>query len=107
MDNTIMIHSGEYIDNTVGVAFGLPTLTAAAMGQVMSDLGAVLFGGSVGALAARCGLPDPKLSDAQMRTRAVRWVSLGGAAVGVVCGCTLGACAARRRISGSEHEAGP
>jgi len=34
MDNTIMIHAGEYLDTTVGVTFGLSTLTAAAMGQV-------------------------------------------------------------------------
>jgi hypothetical protein len=90
MDNTIMIHAGEYLDNTVGVTFGLSTLTAAAMGQVMSDFSGVLFGGTVGELAAKCGLPDPKLTEFQLRTRAVRWVSVGGAAVGVLIGCTLG-----------------
>lgn len=108
MDNTIMIHAGEYIDNTFGVAFGLSTLTAAAMGQIMSDFSGVLFGGTVGDLAARCGLPDPQLSNYQMRTRSVRWVSIAGAAVGVLCGCTLGersttAAQERSRIPGIDR----
>lgn len=34
----IMIQAGGYIDSTLGVKFGLATLTAAAMGQVVSDV---------------------------------------------------------------------
>lgn len=33
-----MIQAGGYIDSTLGVKFGLTTLTAAAMGQVVSDV---------------------------------------------------------------------
>ena len=33
-----MIQAGGYIDSTLGVKFGLATLTAAAMGQVVSDV---------------------------------------------------------------------
>ena len=47
MDNLVMIQAGSYIDNTLGVQFGLATLTAAAMGQVVSDMSGVLFGGSL------------------------------------------------------------
>ena len=38
MDNFIMIQAGGYIDSTLGVKFGLATITAAAMGQVVSDV---------------------------------------------------------------------
>ena len=34
MDNLVMIQAGDLIDNTIGVHFGLATLTAAAFGQV-------------------------------------------------------------------------
>lgn len=32
MDNFVMIQAGSYIDSTLGVQFGLTTMTAAAMG---------------------------------------------------------------------------
>lgn len=38
MDNFIMVQAGGYIDATLGVQLGLATLTAAAMGQVVSDV---------------------------------------------------------------------
>jgi hypothetical protein len=38
MDNFIMIQAGGYIDATLGVKFGLATMTAAAMGQIVSDV---------------------------------------------------------------------
>ena len=38
MDNFIMIQAGGLIDSTLGVKFGLATLTAAAMGQIFSDV---------------------------------------------------------------------
>ncbi|EOD36166.1 hypothetical protein EMIHUDRAFT_49391, partial [Emiliania huxleyi CCMP1516] len=47
MDNTVMIQAGNAIDCTLGVSFGLSTLTAlraAAFGQVCSDSAGVLFG---------------------------------------------------------------
>lgn len=36
MDNFVMLAAGDLIDNTLGVKFGLATLTAAACGQVVS-----------------------------------------------------------------------
>ena len=35
MDNFVMLSAGDLIDNTLGVKFGLATLTAAACGQVV------------------------------------------------------------------------
>ena len=34
MDNLVMIQVGDYLDTTIGVTFGLATLTAAGFGQV-------------------------------------------------------------------------
>jgi hypothetical protein len=47
MDNFIMIQAGDAIDNTFGATLGIATLTAAAFGQVFSDVSGVLFGGVV------------------------------------------------------------
>ena len=37
MDNLVMIQAGEAIDSTIGVAFGLATMTSAAFGQIVSQ----------------------------------------------------------------------
>lgn len=38
MDNLVMITMGEFIDSTMGVTFGLSTLTAAGFGQIFSGI---------------------------------------------------------------------
>ena len=71
------------IDNNLGVAFGLSTLTAAAFGQIFSDVSGakyksieetdavmccmtgVCFGGTVEALAVKLGLPPSTLTAKQ------------------------------------------
>eukprot|EP00611_Tribonema_gayanum_P002858 TRINITY_DN12193_c0_g1_i2.p1 TRINITY_DN12193_c0_g1~~TRINITY_DN12193_c0_g1_i2.p1 ORF type:complete len:348 (+),score=132.44 TRINITY_DN12193_c0_g1_i2:132-1175(+) len=90
MDQLVMISCGDLIDNTFGVRFGLATLTAAACGQVVSDLTGVCFGGVVGGFAAKLGLPAPDLTSAQRNLKRVRRVATAGAACGVVCGCLTG-----------------
>jgi hypothetical protein len=47
MDNLVMLSCGDLIDQSFGVKFGLATLTAAACGQVVSDVCGVCFGGVV------------------------------------------------------------
>jgi len=90
MDNLVMIQAGEAIDMTLGVAFGLSTLTAAGFGQCFSDVAGITCGGIVDATVAKMGLPHHGLSQAQLALRRSRiWTSTGGC-VGVVCGCLLG-----------------
>ncbi|KAL9180380.1 hypothetical protein ACHAXT_008350 [Thalassiosira profunda] len=92
MDNFIMIQAGGYIDSTLGVKFGLTTLTAAAMGQVVSDVSGVLCGSTVDSAITRLGLVKPNnMSPAKRRLRLSKRVSLAGAVVGVILGCGLGA----------------
>jgi Transmembrane protein 65 len=96
MDNIVMIQAGQYIDTTLGVSFGLATLTAAAMGQVLSDVSGVLFGGTLERLLQRAGLvPNvaalTTLTLAQKQLPITRNTGLAGAVVGVMIGCCLGA----------------
>lgn len=90
MDNAIMIVAGEYIDLTVGVAFGISTMAAAALGNTISDLAGVGLGGAIEGLATRLGLPPSNLSRAQMLLRRTRIASLVGSAIGVTLGCLIG-----------------
>ena len=90
MDNLVMIQAGDLIDNSIGVALGLATLTSAAFGQIVSDVSGTLSSGVVEALADSLGLPRAGLSDAQMQQRRVRVAGTAGAVVGVALGCMLG-----------------
>ncbi|EKX46240.1 hypothetical protein GUITHDRAFT_60115, partial [Guillardia theta CCMP2712] len=90
MDNVVMITMGDLIDSTLGVTFGLSTLTAAGFGQIFSDVSGVCFGGTVEAIFLRLGLPTAKLTSEQAQLRVTRLVSTFGAACGVVVGCLLG-----------------
>jgi len=90
MDNTIMLRAGELIDSTLGVTFGLATLTAAAVGQLCSDTSGIVFGGWIEAMAQRLGLPTPNVTPAQRQQIPFKVVTTAGAAVGVCFGCLLG-----------------
>ena len=91
MDNFVMIQAGGAIDATFGVRFGLATMTAAALGQVVSDVSGVLFGGVVERLLAKIGIHAPNLTPAQRRLARCRNTSTAGAVLGVITGCLLGA----------------
>lgn len=93
VDNIVMISSGSWIDATLGVKFGLATMTAAAMGQVVSDVSGVVFGGTMERFLKQWNLvKEPSLSAAQRGLTLCRNVSLAGSAFGVMLGCMLGAC---------------
>jgi len=90
MDNFIMITAGSAIDNTFGVQMGLATMTAAAMGQVVSDVSGVLFGDT---LARAFKVAPARLSEQQKKLASVGRLRLGGAVAGIILGCCLGASA--------------
>ena len=90
MDNVVMIQAGGYIDSTLGIQFGLATLTAAAMGQVVSDVSGVLFGGSLERLLSPY-VKAPQLTSAQWQLPVVSRLRLLGSVGGVILGCMLGA----------------
>ena len=90
MDNLVMIQAGDLIDTTLGVKFGLATLTAAAIGQIFSDVSGVCFGGTMEAMAIRFGMSAPSLTAQQRSLKICRRVTTAGSAVGVALGCILG-----------------
>lgn len=70
----------------------MATMTAAAAGQVVSDVSGVVFGGSLERLLLQLSLIEsPNLTSAQRRLSVCRNVSMAGAVCGVVVGCALGA----------------
>lgn len=88
-----MLQAGNAIDCTIGVTFGLSTLTAAAFGQICSDASGVLFGGTLESLFERLGWGGgglQSLTMAQQNSVLVRRLRLAGSLVGVVTGCALG-----------------
>lgn len=54
--------AGEYIDMTMGIAMGISTMAAAALGNTISDVAGVGLGGFIESMAQRLGLPPSKLS---------------------------------------------
>jgi len=90
MDQTIMLQAGNAIDCTLGVMFGISTLTAAAFGQICSDGAGVLFGRSLEQLVSSMGVPKSGITTAQRSLVIVKKTKLAGSFIGVVLGCTLG-----------------
>lgn len=90
MDNLVMIQAGDLIDNSIGVTFGLATLTSAAFGQIFSDVSGVLSGSTVETAASRLGLPKANLTVAQYALPRVKMAATMGQCIGVVLGCLLG-----------------
>lgn len=88
----VLIQAGQYIDSTLGVSLGLATMTAAAAGQVVSDVSGVVFGGTLERFLLQLSLIEtPNLTSAQRRLSVCRNVSMAGAVCGVIVGCALGA----------------
>ena len=90
MDNSLLIVAGDIIDTSLGVALGISTMCAAAIGNIVSDVAGVMLGTIIEDYASRLGLPVPQLSVAQRQLRSVRFANQFGCAVGLVIGCIIG-----------------
>uniref|UniRef100_A0A0G4HV86 GAF domain-containing protein n=1 Tax=Chromera velia CCMP2878 TaxID=1169474 RepID=A0A0G4HV86_9ALVE len=84
------VQAGEAIDNSLGVYFGLATITSAAFGQIISDVSGVCMGGTLEAIFTRFGLRPPKMTMKQAQSGAVKAFKTLSAATGVVIGCLCG-----------------
>ena len=90
VDQTIMLQAGHAIDCTIGVTFGLSTLTSAAFGQVCSDASGAIFGSTLERLADRAGFPSANLTSTQKSLKTVQRTKFAGTLLGVISGCLLG-----------------
>lgn len=91
MDNALMIIAGDAIDTHLGVLFGISTLCAAAIGNLVSDIAGVGLGAYIEDFCAtRLKLPAANLSSVQRGLRSVRVAGNVGTAIGLTIGCILG-----------------
>ena len=90
VDNSLMILSGDLIDGTLGVVFGLSTLAAAALGNAFSNSLGMVLHGTIERFAEKLGLPDPRLTVSQREAASVKNVRMVSGIFGVLLGCLLG-----------------
>lgn len=89
-DNGIMILAGDCVDASLGVKFGLSTLAAAGLGNLVSDVVGISLGEVIEGICHRCGLRAPALSEAQQRLRVTRMTKASANATGISIGCLIG-----------------
>lgn len=103
MDNAILLLAGEAIDLHLGLALGISTMCAAAIGNIISDITGVMFGAMIEDAVLRWStvverltrgrvkVPAmPNLSHEQRQLRSVRWSGQFGCAIGLTIGCVIG-----------------
>ena len=90
-DNAILIIAGDAIDTSLGVMFGISTLCAAAIGNIISDVAGIMLGTVIEDFCANVlRLPVPQLTMAQRQLRSVRLAYQLGCGFGMVTGCIIG-----------------
>jgi len=90
LDNLIMILAGDYIELKIGMAIGISTMAAAALGNTISDVAGIASAWYVEMFAEKAGIKEPKLTAFQLASWQIRWATNSGRALGVVIGCLLG-----------------
>ncbi len=91
MDNAILIWAGDKIDTHLGVLFGISTLCAAAIGNIISDIAGVGLGAYIEDFCStKLRLPKVTLSNAQRQLRSVRMAGQLGNVIGLTIGCIIG-----------------
>jgi tRNA-specific adenosine deaminase 1 len=90
LDNSIMLLAGDYIEASMGVRFGISTLCAAGMGNIVSNVAGLWLGNTVQAGLSRLNLRRPLLTEAQRALPQASLAKLLGMAGGTVFGCILG-----------------
>jgi CRP-like cAMP-binding protein len=88
-DNAIMILVGDKIDSTLGVRFGLSTLAAAGLGNLISDVVGISLGEVIEAWMAKI-IEAPPLTVEQYNLRSTRLVKGSANAFGIALGCLIG-----------------
>jgi len=90
LDNVIMITAGDFLEAWMGVALGIGTMTAAALGNAVSDVAGIGSAYYVEMFAMRLGAAPPSLTPEQLELKSAHWAANIGRAWGVALGCILG-----------------
>jgi len=89
-DNLIMIVAGEYIDLKLGMVFGISTMAAAALGNLISDCFGVQLSVYIESWCLKLGLKSPYLSLKQSELKKTRFIVALGKLFGITIGCIIG-----------------
>ena len=91
VDNFVMILAGEEIEAVFGVRFGLSTMAAAGLGNLVSDVAGLGLADRVEAAAVKMRWGAPVvLAPADAASGRARVARVAGSVVGVAVGCVLG-----------------
>uniref|UniRef100_A0A1I8EC06 Transmembrane protein 65 n=1 Tax=Wuchereria bancrofti TaxID=6293 RepID=A0A1I8EC06_WUCBA len=90
LDNAIMLVAGEYLDKTIGTWLALSTMTAAALGNTVSDVAGIGLAHYVELIVSKCGIKHPVLTSEQLESSFVRVVTNLGRGIGLIAGCLIG-----------------
>tara|TARA_Y100000034_G_C6520963_1_gene224180 strand:- start:111 stop:491 length:381 start_codon:yes stop_codon:yes gene_type:complete len=92
VDNMLMISSGAWIDDTIAVRLGASTMFAAALGNMFSNVCALMVGQPAEKWFSKIGLKYPQLADEEMRQfpRWARFLDIVAPVIGLVLGCLCG-----------------
>lgn len=87
IDNFIMIIAGSSLDASLGLAFGISTMAAAGLGNLLSDVAGV---GLEGVLARTFTVKAGPVPGVMRNTSWFRSAQVGGRMIGISIGCLLG-----------------
>jgi CRP-like cAMP-binding protein len=88
-DNFIMIIAGDQIDATLGIRFGLSTLAAAGLGNLISDVIGLSLQDVIESKTSRF-FKAPPLTEVQLELPRTRFVKVSANSIGISIGCLLG-----------------
>jgi len=89
-DNFIMLVVGDLVDAKLGIAFGISTLAAAAIGNTVSDVVGIWASGFIETTNAALGIPVSGLTSRQRADIRMRILKNTACATGIILGCLLG-----------------
>ncbi|XP_016912587.1 uncharacterized protein LOC107998077 isoform X5 [Apis cerana] len=90
LDNFIMIVAGDQIEIILSKKFPISTMTAAALGNTISDIIGIGSVHYVERFAQSVGFKAPKLTPMQLNLRRTKAAANMGRVIGVTIGCIIG-----------------
>ncbi|XP_006617533.1 uncharacterized protein LOC102678640 isoform X3 [Apis dorsata] len=90
LDNFIMVVAGDQIEIILSKKFPISTMTAAALGNTISDIIGIGSVHYVERFAQSVGFKAPKLTPMQLNLRRTKTAANMGRVIGVTIGCIIG-----------------
>mmetsp|Transcript_7161 Transcript_7161/g.13355 ORF Transcript_7161/g.13355 Transcript_7161/m.13355 type:complete len:211 (-) Transcript_7161:185-817(-) len=88
-DNAIMLLAGDFFDASLSAKFGISTLAAAGMGNIVGDVSGIWLSGTIEFISGKSITPH-RLTATQQKSWKVSTLSTVAKVFGVFTGCVLG-----------------